>query len=57
VFGYVPREGIVGKAFMVYWPPKRFGGIPDEDPGGTPKADPACLESAVPEGQTLEQDG
>lgn len=57
VFGFVPREFIVGKAFMVYWPPKQFGRIPKADPGGTPKADPHCLESGVPEGQTLEQNG
>ena len=57
VFGFVPEDFIVGKAFMVYWPPKRFGGLPDEDPGGTPKADPKCLEGAVPEGQTLDSDG
>jgi signal peptidase I len=59
VFGFVPREFIIGKAFVVYWPLKRFGGLPDEDPGGAgaTKADPNCLESAVPEGQTLEQDG
>jgi signal peptidase I len=55
VFGYVPRAGLVGKAFMVYWPPKRFGKIPEKDRGGKPKADPHCLESGVPEGQTLDQ--
>ena len=55
VFGFVREEFLVGKAFMVYWPPKRFGGIPEKDPGGTPKADPQCLESGVPEGQTLDQ--
>ena len=59
VFGFVPHEFIVGKAFMVYWPPKRFGGLPDKDPGGAAatKADPKCLEGAVPDGQTLDQDG
>lgn len=58
VFGYVPDDFIVGKAFMVYWPPKRFGGLPDEDPGGkSSKADPNCLEGDVPPGQTREQDG
>lgn len=59
VFGYVPRDFLVGKAFMVYWPPKRFGGLPDKDPGGAgaTKADPNCLEGAVPEGQTLDSDG
>ena len=55
VFGFVPRAFLVGKAFMIYWPPKQFGRIPKEDPGGTPKADPHCLESGVPEGQTLDQ--
>lgn len=57
VFGFVPRSFLVGKAFMVYWPIKRFGGLPDRDPGGedSTKADPNCLESAVPEGQTLEE--
>ena len=59
VFGFVPEEFLVGKAFMVYWPPKRFGGLPEKDPGGTSSAvaDPNCLEGAVPPGQTLEQDG
>lgn len=59
VFGFVPEEYLVGKAFMVYWPPKRFGGLPEKDPGGpeSSKADPNCLEGAVPPGQTLEQDG
>lgn len=58
-FGYVPEEFIVGKAFMVYWPLKRFGGLPERDPGGAQasQADPNCLEGAVPPGQTLEQDG
>ena len=48
VFGPVPRDFVIGKAFMVYWPPSRFGGLPDKDPGG-PKAsapDPKCIESA-----------
>jgi signal peptidase I len=47
VFGTVPRSFIIGKAFMVYWPLKRIGGLPKHDPGG-PKAsqqDPNCLES------------
>jgi signal peptidase I len=59
VFGFVPEDFIVGKAFMVYWPPKRFGGLPEKDPGGAEatKADPKCLEGAVPEGQSLETDG
>lgn len=59
VFGFVPREFLIGKAFMVYWPPKRFGGLPDKDPGGADatKADPKCLEGGVPSGQTVEQDG
>ncbi len=59
VFGYVPRDFIIGKAFLVYWPMSRFGTLPKSDPGGaeSSKADPNCLESAVPEGQTLEQDG
>lgn len=52
VFGFVPREGLVGKAFMVYWPPKRFGGLPSKDPGGKSTPDQNCLESAVPPGQT-----
>ena len=58
-FGFVPREFIIGKAFMVYWPPGRFGGLPNKDPGGADatKADPKCNEGAVPEGQTLEEDG
>lgn len=59
VFGFVPEEFLVGKAFMVYWPPKRFGGLPDRDPGGAraTQADPNCLEGAVPPGQVLDQDG
>jgi signal peptidase I len=59
VFGFVPEQFLVGKAFMVYWPPKRFGGLPDKDPGGADatKADPNCFEGAVPPGQTIEQDG
>ena len=58
-FGFVPESFIVGKAFMVYWPPKRFGGLPEKDPGGKAAraVDPNCLESAVPPGQTLDQDG
>jgi signal peptidase I len=58
VFGFVPRDFIVGKAFMVYWPPKRFGGLPDKDPGGVKatQADPNCLEGSVPAGQTTEQE-
>lgn len=45
-FRYVPRDFIVGKAFMVYWPPKRFGGLPERDPGGPDASlpDPNCLE-------------
>ena len=48
VFGVVPREFIIGKAFMEYWPPQRIGGLPDRDPGGAAsrKPDPRCLESA-----------
>lgn len=59
VFGFVPRSFLLGKAFMVYWPPARFGGLPERDPGGkdATKADPNCLESAVPPGQELETDG
>jgi len=58
-FGFVPRSFIVGKAFMVYWPPKRFGGLPDKDAGGAASRaiDTNCLESAVPPGQTLEDNG
>lgn len=57
-FGYVPRSFIIGKAFVVYWPPARFGRLPKSDPGGeSSAADPKCLENAVPEGQTLESDG
>lgn len=58
-FGFVPEAFIVGKAFMVYWPPSRFGGLPDKDPGGpdATQADPNCYEGAVPPGQTLETDG
>jgi signal peptidase I len=53
-FGFLPRNFIVGKAFMVYWPLSRFGGLPKRDPGGkaASAADPNCLESAVPTGQT-----
>ena len=52
VFGFVPRSFLIGKAFMVYWPPARFGGLPSEDPGGKSTPDENCLESAVPPGQT-----
>lgn len=53
VFGFIPRSSIVGAAFMVYWPPKRFGGIPHADPspddvapcpGRTPSAAPAASQ-------------
>lgn len=56
VFGFVPREFLVGKTFLVYWPIKRLGGLPERDPGGaaSTEPDPNCLESAVPDGQTLE---
>ncbi len=48
VFGYVPRDFLIGKAFMVYWPPKRVGGLPEKDPNDPQnlKDDPACLETA-----------
>jgi hypothetical protein len=41
---------------MVYWPPKRFGGLPKKDPGGEKagQADPNCLEGSVPAGQTTD---
>lgn len=47
VFGFVPRSFIVGKAIIVYWPPQRFGGLPDRDPGGRAAAAPdrGCQES------------
>lgn len=55
VFGFVPRSFIIGKTFLVYWPPSRFGGVPKKDPGGpeSSKPDPNCLENAglVPAGQ------
>lgn len=54
VFGFVPRDFIVGNAFLVYWPPKRFGTLPEQDPGGTPTVDPNCNEGALPPGQTLD---
>jgi signal peptidase I len=46
VFGFVPKEFVIGKAFMVYWPPQRIGGLPDKEPGGpdASKDDPNCLE-------------
>ena len=52
VFGFVPRSFIVGKAFMVYWPPQRFGGLPDRDPGGKAAAAPdrACQEAGAVSG-------
>ncbi|MCW2949779.1 MAG: signal peptidase Serine peptidase [Thermoleophilia bacterium] len=54
VFGFLPRNFIVGKAFMVYWPLNRFGKLPAKDPGGKKAnaVDENCLESAVPAGQT-----
>lgn len=49
VFGFIPRSFIVGKAFMVYWPPKRFGGIPKRDPDPDHRAPcPGRDASAVP---------
>lgn len=59
VFGFVPREFIIGKAVMVYWPPSNFGSLPKRDAGGpdATKADPNCFEGAVPPGQVLDQDG
>lgn len=58
VFGFVPEEFLVGKAFMVYWPPKRFGALPERDPGGpeSSQTDPNCIEGAVPPGQTLDSE-
>lgn len=58
-FGFVPREFIVGRAFFVYWPPRRLGGLPKSDPGGAQSsaADPNCDQSGVPAGQFLERDG
>lgn len=48
VFGFVPRSFIVGKAFMVYWPPTRFGGLPDRDPGAASKhAKDSCQEAGL----------
>ncbi len=46
-FGAVPRSFLIGKAFAVYWPPSRMGGLPDRDPGGKKAAqdDPNCLDS------------
>lgn len=43
-FGAVPRDFVIGKAFMVYWPPARFGGLPEKDPGNidVTKPDPKC---------------
>ncbi len=43
-FGFVPKTFIVGEAFLVYWPPSRFGGLPTRDPGGPASmlADPNC---------------
>jgi signal peptidase I len=48
VFGFVPKSFVIGRAFMVYWPPARIGGLPDKDPGGADaaKPDPNCLESS-----------
>jgi signal peptidase I len=47
VFGFVPRQFLVGKAIMVYWPLQRFGTLPTTDQGGTSDAHPDsnCLES------------
>ena len=51
VFSWVPEEFVVGKAFMVYWPPSQFGGIPAEDSGDPPeRVDPKCQDqvNAIP---------
>ncbi|NJO77155.1 MAG: signal peptidase I [Cyanobacteria bacterium RM1_2_2] len=29
-WGYVPRDRLIGKAFMRYWPPNRFGSLEPE---------------------------
>lgn len=57
-FGFVPREFIVGRAFLVYWPPSRFGGLPARDLGGpeASRPDPKCLEG-VPETSIDEGNG
>lgn len=44
VFGYIPREDIIGRAFIVYWPWERIGRLPSSDPGG-PDTDPNCEEN------------
>ena len=48
VFGFVPRSFIVGKAFLVYWPPQRFGPLPDHDPGDqSTAAQDSCQEAGL----------
>jgi len=51
-FGWVPSRNIVGRVFMIYWPPGHFGALPAKEAGGSDasKPDPNCLE-AIP-GQT-----
>lgn len=54
-FGWLPRDFIIGRAFSVYWPPRRFGGLPEKDSGRTAEVDSNCLEAgsaATPDGGT-----
>jgi signal peptidase I len=44
VFGFVPRSFIIGKAFLVYWPPQRIGGLPTRDPGGGSGSSSSCQD-------------
>lgn len=47
VFGTVPRDFLIGQAFMIYWPPSHAGTLPARDSGDRDAAstDPHCLES------------
>lgn len=58
-FGVVPRDFVIGGAFMVYWPPKRIGALPDRDPGGPEASQPDenCIESVPNQGPDAGVDG
>ncbi len=44
-FGPLTRDQIVGRAFMVYWPPQHWGVVPSTEYVGTPSPTPTPTES------------